>query len=185
MGRGGGPDCPLGGVRVPPHAGLRPWSRPGQILHPGQGRSQGWEGEGEGGQRELVCLRPPPHSDYSLMGTRLALPGRLPNPKLKTSVVGSLGDTQVLVSTLTAFFSGFREFLSLPLSLSSSAKRGGWASEFGPLQCYSALSWAPSEHLHQVSCHLSHLLGRYLLHFTEGKTEAQFGNLRRATWLAN
>lgn len=61
------------------------------------------------------------------MGTGVALPGRLPNPKLKTSVVGSLGDTQVLVSTFTAFFSGFREFLSpapVPLALCKTGQLG-------------------------------------------------------------
>lgn len=51
-----GPDCQSGGVGVPPCAGLHPWSRPGQSLHPGPGRGQDWWRGGGGCQRELAGL---------------------------------------------------------------------------------------------------------------------------------
>lgn len=59
---------------------------------------------------------PAPHSDPSLMGTGPAVARPTPNPKLNKPVTGSMGDTQVLVSSLATSLSDLREFIfSVPV----------------------------------------------------------------------
>lgn len=94
-------------------------------------RVRAGRGRAGGGQRELAGLAAPgllPAQTIASWEQDWLWPDAATTPKLKTSVTGSLGDTQVLVSTLVASLSGLREFISpvpVPVPVPCTTRRLG------------------------------------------------------------